>query len=464
MGEFVMALCLLAEIAAYAGFYRKILGSSKKKAALFIVILFVLIMIERTLYEEYRQYDSDSVRFVFRILYYPIFICPVLLLFHGDREKKILAISISLFVQRFVLDFLFSFLSIAELLFLHVIKKEVQPVLDADAIDGYVMICVTYGIGIWIIWCLSMYCVRIFEDKMNKWYIITAVPLFVLVFLSEITVWGAERGIMVRSGGDWSLYYDQLFSYGGNCVFSLLAVLAAGFYVFGMHRIYLEQKKKEYYQTQIMSYRMLEEQYQKMERVRHDFKNHVIALQGFLEKSEYEKMKDYFQQMMKAADIEKGEEVTGNIAIDALLNHKRKLAEEKNISWECDMKMIPECPVDTYDLCVLLGNALDNAIEACERIPDKETRFLMMYAKTVKKCFLLEVRNSADTHDIQELEYSRKRNSEEHGFGFLNIRDVVNQYHGTMNVEIKENVFSLSILLPMPVSMPSAVYDSKLTV
>ena len=94
MGEFLMALCLLAEITAYAGFYRKILGSSKKKAALFIVILFVLIMIERTLYEEYRQYDSDSVRFVFRILYYPIFICPVLLLFHGDREKKILAISI----------------------------------------------------------------------------------------------------------------------------------------------------------------------------------------------------------------------------------------------------------------------------------------------------------------------------------------------------------------------------------
>ena len=463
MEELVMALCLLAEIAAYAGFYRKILGSSKKKAALFIVILFVLIMIERTLYEQYGQYDS--VRLVFRILvYYPIFICPVLLLFHGDREKKILAVSILLFVQRFVLNLLVSFFSIAELLFLHVIKKEAQPIIDIYAGYFYVMYFITHVIEIWIIWRLSKYCVRIFEDKIKKWYIITAVPLFAMAFLYDITAWGTEQGIMVRSGGDWSLYYDQLFSYGGNCVFSLLAVLAAGFYVFGMHRIYLEQKKKECYQAQIMSYRMLEEQYRKMERVRHDFKNHVIALQGFLEKSEYEKMKDYFQQMMKAADIEKGEEVTGNIAIDALLNHKRKLAEEKNISWECDMKMIPECPVDTYDLCVLLGNALDNAIEACERIPDKETRFLMMYAKTVKKCFLLEVRNSADTHDIQELEYSRKRNPEEHGFGFLNIRDVVNQYHGTMNVEIKENVFSLSILVPIPVSMPSAVYDSKLTV
>ncbi len=463
MGELVMALCLLAEITAYAGFYRKILGSSKKKTALFIVILFVLIMIERTLYEQYGQYDS--VRLAFRILvYYPVFICPALLLFQGDRERKVLAISILLFVERFVLDVFFSFFSIAELLFLHVIKKEVQPVLDADAVSGYVAISVTYGIGIMTIWYLSKYCVRIFEEKMSKWYIITAVPLFVLVLLYDITAWGAEQGIMVRSGGDWDLYYDQLFSYGGNFIFSLLAVLAAGFYVFGMDRIYLEQKKKECYYAQIMSYRMLEEQYRKMERVRHDFKNHVIALQGLLEKKEWENMKSYFQQLKIAADMEAGEEITGNIAIDALLSQKRKLAEEKNISWECDMKIMPECPVDTYDLCVLLGNALDNAIEACERMPNEEARFLMMYAKTVKKCFLLEIRNSTDTWDIRELEYSRKRKQEEHGLGFLNIKDVVHQYQGTMNVEIKDNIFHLSILIPMPVSVPAAAYDGKLTV
>lgn len=459
MGEFLMALCLLAEITAYAGFYRKILGSSKRQAALFIVMLFVLIMIDRMLYTQYY-----SIRFVFRILYYLIFICPVLLLFQGDREKKILAISILLFVQRFVLDIFFSFFSIAELLFLHVIKKEAQPVPDVDAAYSYVMICITYGIVIMIIRRLSKYCVRIFEDKMNKWYIITAVPLFALVFLYDIMVWGAERGIMVRSGGDWGLYYDQLFSYGASFGFSLLAVLAAGFYVFGMHRIYLEQKKKECYHAQIMSYRMLEGQYRKMERVRHDFKNHIIALQGLLEKKEWENMKSYFQQLKAAADMEDDEEITGNIAIDALLCQKRKLAEEKNISWECDMKIMPECPVDTYDLCVLLGNALDNAIEACERIPDEEARFLIMYAKTIKKCFLLEIRNSTDTSDIREVEYSRKRNPEEHGLGFLNIRDVVHQYHGTMNVEIKENIFNLSILIPMPVSVSAAVYDSKPTV
>lgn len=380
-----------------------------------------------------------------------------------DWEKKVLALSILLFVWRFVCDILLSFFSFTTLLFLHVIKKEVQPVIDVDAVYFHVMICATYGIVIMIIWRLSKYCVQIFEDKMNKWYIITAVPLLALVLLSEITVWGAERGIMVRSGGDWGLYYDQLFSYGGSLVFSLLAVLAAGFYVFGMHRIYLEQKKKECYHAQIMSYRMLEEQYRKMERVRHDFKNHIIALQGLLEKKEWENMKSYFQQLKIAADMEKNEEITGNIAIDALLCQKRKLAETKNISWECDMKIIPECPVDTYDLCVLLGNALDNAIEACERIPDEEARVLTMYAKTVKKCFLLEIRNSTDTQDFHELEYSRKRNPEEHGLGVLNIRDVVHQYQGTMNIEIKENIFHLSILIPTPVSIDAA-YDSKLTV
>ena len=333
MEELVMALCYLAEITAYAGFYRKIFGISKKKAALFIVILFPLVKINWMLYAQYY-----SIRFVFRILYCPIFICLVLLLFQGDREKKILASSILLFIRRFVWDIFDSLFSFIELLFLHVIKKEAQPVPDVDAVYSYVMICIIYGIGIMIIWCVSEYCVLIFEDKIKKWYVITAVPLFVSALLSEITV------------------------------------LAAGFYVFGMHRIYLEQKKKESYQAQIMSYRMLEEQYRKLERVRHDFKNHIIALQGFLEKNEWKKMKSYFQQLKIAADMEAGEEITGNVAIDALLCHKRKLAEEKNISWECDMKITPECPVDTYDLC-----------------------------------FLLEIRNSTDTGDIRELEYSRKR-------------------------------------------------------
>lgn len=453
---FVEILCCLAQTAAFAGFCRRILGTTKRKERLFTILLFCFTMLGNIWYGYY-----DNVRLVYAMVYSALFICLAALLFQADIEKKILAAAVLMTVQRFVSDFVFSLFCYAELFFLHVIKGEAQPVTRIDTVYNYMAYVITFGISISVIWCISKYCSRIFENKIRKWYIITAIPLFILVLLSDMVAWGAEHGIMFRSGGDWGIYYDQLFSHGGVCVFSLLSMFAAGAYVYGMHRTYQEQKEKEYYHAQIMAYQLLEDEYRKTERVRHDFKNHIIALEGLSEKKEWESMRIYFRQLKKDADMEENGEISGNSAIDALLCQKRKLAEEKSISWECDIQISSECPVNTYDLCVLLGNALDNAIEACERIPDAKKRFLMMYSKIVKKCFLLEIKNSTDMQDIQEMEYSRKRNGKAPGLGFTSIREVVYHYQGTMNVEVKNNMFSLSILIPIPISVSDAVYDSK---
>ena len=109
-----------------------------------------------------------------------------------------------------------------------------------------------------------------------------------------------------------------------------------------------------------------------MERLRHDMKNHIIALGGLLENKEWEKMRSYLKNMEEGAGIRTGEEVTGNQVVDALLEQKRKAAEEKNILWECDVQVPKSRCISEFDLCVLFGNILDNALEACERLPYSE--------------------------------------------------------------------------------------------
>lgn len=254
------------------------------------------------------------------------------------------------------------------------------------------------------------------------------------------------------------LYYDQIFSHVGFLVLAVLSMSLAGVYVFGMNRIYLEQEKNGRYHAQIAVYKMLAEQHSRSERLRHDMKNHIIALSALSRNKEWEKMDDYLKNMGGVAlDTE---DMTGNRAVDALLYQKRKQAEEKNIKWECDVQMPKECYVNEFDLCILFGNILDNALEACERLSRDENRFIDICAKPVKKCFLIEVKNSMDRTKKYTEGFTNKDNACEHGIGLLNVGDVVNKYNGVVKTEAQKGIFGISILMPFP----DNAHDIKTTV
>ena len=150
----------------------------------------------------------------------------------------------------------------------------------------------------------------------------------------------------------------------------------------------MEQEKSGLYDSQIAVYKMLAEQHRQSERLRHDMKNHIIALSALSRNKEWEKIDGYLRNMEDMAlDID--EDMTGNKAVDALLYQKKKQAEEGNISWECDVQIPKGCCINEFDLCVLFGNILDNSLEACGRMREDECRFINIQAKTVKKCFLI---------------------------------------------------------------------------
>lgn len=78
-----------------------------------------------------------------------------------------------------------------------------------------------------------------------------------------------------------------------------------------------------------------------------------------------------------------------------------------------------------------------------------ECRFINIQAKTVKKCFLLEVKNSMDRTEKYTDGFTNKGDSQEHGIGLLNVGDVVNKYNGAVNTGAENGIFLISILMPM---------------
>lgn len=386
------------------------------------------------------------------VLNHLLFIGWIILLFRGGTEKKIFTASMLIAVITLTENFFVAFFSCLALVFLHIIKGIPASVLSAG--ECRLIAYISCGLVISAVYWLANHSASVFACKTGKWYGMSALSLLAATAVVDAANWGASKGILLRSGGNMGLYCDQIFSHAGFCIVTVLCASAAGFYVFGTNQIYLEQKKSDQYHLQIAAYKMLEEQYGQQERLRHDLKNHMIALSGLLKNKEWEKMENYLKEMESGAGLETSEEITGNRVVDVLMNQKRKIAERKSFVWECDVQIPKVCGINEFDLCVLFGNILDNAVEACERMQNNGFTsslqpFIKIQSGMVKKCFLLEVKNSVDMSDEHKTGFRDKEKNVRHGIGLLNVSDVVHKYNGTMKIETQSGVFVISILIPL---------------
>lgn len=323
--------------------------------------------------------------------------------FHGDWEKKLLAVTLLAAMTGLIWTFAESFLCLNTLVIVHRATGGRQMFLGQRASQAVLL--AAYLVGITAVNLSSKGFEAVFAAARKSWQLCLAFPLGCVTFLTDLANWAASRGIMVQSRGGYDIYKDQLFSHGAMCIFTGLAMAASGFFVFGMDRIRREEEARDQYRFQAMYYKMAKEQYSQLERLRHDMKN--------------------------------------------LLSRKKRQAADSGIRWQCDARLPRDLPVKEMDLCIIAGNILDNAAEACERLPEKQGSFIQVSIGTVKKCLLLEVKNTADLSDIRETFQSRKENSAGHGIGLANVRATVSRYNGAVHMEAEKGVFTISVLLPL---------------
>lgn len=197
-------------------------------------------------------------------------------------------------------------------------------------------------------------------------------------------------------------------------------------------------------------YTEVENIYKEMRGWRHDYHNHIQTMKAYLELGKYEDMKEYLNDLDK--DLTSIDRVlkTGNIMVDAILNTKLSLAINQGINIKAKATVPKNLKVLDIDLSVVIGNLMDNAMEAAIKITNPEDRFIRVYIREMKGQLYISITNSVGGQVKKVgLGYITTKLTKNHGFGLKRIDSIVAKYNGFINRQNEEGVFATEIMLPL---------------
>lgn len=183
---------------------------------------------------------------------------------------------------------------------------------------------------------------------------------------------------------------------------------------------------------------------------RHDLKHQMLNLLMLLKDQDYKKLEENIEKLAELDSLNGLFVVnTENSIIDAFVNSKYAFATERGIKFDAKLNIPAELPFAGEDISVILGNALDNALEACLRgeVDDPYVKLNMSYDQGN---LVILVENTFDGFLKKERKTgwaTRKNNSQQHGIGIQSIRNVIRKYHGYYHVDIAEKVYYLEMIL-----------------
>ena len=183
-------------------------------------------------------------------------------------------------------------------------------------------------------------------------------------------------------------------------------------------------------------------------RLRHEWKNQLLSLRMLQEKGDQEGLSARLRELDDELDRLTPRLYTDHLAVNTILQKAAAQADRQGIAFACQVQVPRELSIDEADLCTLLVNLLDNALEACERIPERE-RFLRVYLAVNGRQLYMSIQNSAKEElNFNERNYiTQKRGS--HGFGMKRVSAVVEKYDGFLNLANEPGIFAAEVTLPL---------------
>lgn len=245
-------------------------------------------------------------------------------------------------------------------------------------------------------------------------------------------------------------------------IMGFLCLMYVNIMIFVIFEGFMRQVNKEYrymlmekqLDMQLSHYEQLAESRSHIREIWHDFKNHIQCMRILYDKGDMKSLGEYIRNLScyeeRATVLD-----TGNPVIDALLSNKQSVAEHEGIHFDMELLIPPSISIPPADICTILGNSLDNAIEACCRIknPDIEKRIFL--SLTYNNGYLVML--LSNTFEEKPKKKGRqfvtwKSSPQFHGLGLQSIERTVGQYNGNMKIDIENDTFTLKILLPVGVS------------
>lgn len=217
-----------------------------------------------------------------------------------------------------------------------------------------------------------------------------------------------------------------------------------------------EEKEKcfvEQQQVHAIQERMeeVEQFYSGIRRMKHEMKNHLTNIKGLVRSGSYGEMEQYIEQMDESMNVFELTIKTGNAVTDVIVNDRQKSADKQGIQFQSEFTYPKSDGYNAYDIGIIIGNLLQNAIEACRKIEEGE-KYIYLSSRQKKKFYLINVKNSFEGEVIfdKETNLPVSTKGKEHslcGIGLSNIKREVDKYRGDMDIKVKKNEFNVTVLL-----------------
>lgn len=298
-----------------------------------------------------------------------------------------------------------------------------------------------------LIWCLlAFFLVRIAPEgglrlSQKLWLLLGGLTLAPLMSTLSFSIWGYHRA----TGADFSLYQTIFLRIGYTilpfALFSALALLIAAV-VLSRHEA-LEQESKMAALREVYYNGLKQEQFQ-LRTLRHDLRNHVTALQGLAEQGRQEELNRYLADLAGSPALEGGRRYAKNETANVVLCSKAAQMEELGLVPDLVVSLPETLTLPATELCALLGNALDNAIEGSAGADNKN---ITLRVRLEKGMFMLQVRNAIG-REVNPGLTTTKEDSGRHGYGLAGMREIAARHGGSLEAVAMDGSFELLVCFP----------------
>lgn len=204
------------------------------------------------------------------------------------------------------------------------------------------------------------------------------------------------------------------------------------------------------YQTELIQthYAEVENMYRQMRGWRHDYRNHIQMMKSFAAAGDLEAVKKYLDGLDEDLSTVDTVIKTGNKMTDAILNSKISLARSKHITVTADAHVPVALTTSELDLCIIIGNLFDNAIEASMALPEKDRLIRVYMDMKNTQLYMCFTNFTAGKKLHKENGLFRTTKGNGHGFGLVRVDTIVERNGGYLNRNSEDGAFTTEVLLP----------------
>ena len=425
LGEFISAILLIY-------FFDRIMPPKKNKHSKIYSI--IMIIIYTSISSSYINYITSNMKgkriFICMLFYYSLVLIYPVLFRKGEISKKFFVSSV--YITIMILSS-FTVYSIASGLF----NISFSGIFTDTNYKNSVVILINRFVQVILIYIFFNNINFIKYIRFIKYR--TLYVFGVILFLNNILIFVIERELFSNAS---IVKSDIIILVFGLCIIQVLSI-----YIFSIFSKEIEEKfilkmnlNRKMHDKEII------DMYAEMIGWKHDFRNHISMISALVQVSSKDEVLSYINEIDSSISKLDKNIYTDNIAINSILMNKNKIAEDKGIKVSLDLKINSKLKVSNIDICTVLGNLLDNSIEACELI--NGNKFIDLKIVSENNMLVIKINNNTNGN-VNELKgkFLSTKNSNINGIGLVQVDNIVKKYNGYINRKHENNIFTTYLMI-----------------